>query len=117
MCVCVCVPLSTSIPVERLGVVALPASIEYLQLERHRQLQLTLVRVPVVALNRVRAICSRAEPGQFQPLFLSSGRARSARPPGRPSRIPLGGLVQPTHPGRPSRIPLAAGCWLRVEEL
>ena len=41
MCVCVCVSLSTPILVERLGVVALPASIEYLhQLERHRQLQL-----------------------------------------------------------------------------
>jgi hypothetical protein len=51
-------------------------------------------------------------------IFLSSGRAQSARPPGRPSRIiPLGGLAQPAHPGRPSRIPLAAGCWLLVEEL
>ena len=47
-------------------------------------------------------------------IFLSSGRARSARPPGRPgpSRIPLGGLAQPAHPGRPSRILLTAGCWL-----
>ena len=71
---------------------------------------------------------SRAEPGftaviftlvlsdlaRVSHIFLSSGRARSARPPGRPgpSRIPLGGLAQPAHPGRPSRILLTAGCWL-----
>jgi hypothetical protein len=40
MCVCVCVPLSTPILVERLGVVALPTPIEQLQLQWQRQLQL-----------------------------------------------------------------------------
>jgi hypothetical protein len=47
-------------------------------------------------------------------IFLSSGRARSARPPGRPSRIPLGGSLSP-----PTQVAqaefcwlLAAGCWL-----
>ena len=55
---------------------------------------------------------SRTRVSRVSHIFLSSGRARSARPPGRPSRIPLGGLAQPAHPGRPSRILLTAGCWL-----
>jgi hypothetical protein len=40
MCVCVCVSLSTPVRVERLGVVALPACVEELQLPWWRQLQL-----------------------------------------------------------------------------